>query len=185
MRGTAKRARPGTVEVQDGPVRMTAHRGMRLRHVSDTPGPMGLTFGGDTMGHWNVDRINRLLDAFHAPVVRMPLPRENMIGMARVGAPDAAIVSRYASKPLATMPPLSFVAFGVEDAGELGIATLLVDGHHRMAALALMNATAVPARVLPPTLADDVRIVEMGEFATFPEPDMSGFKKVHHAGAAR
>lgn len=185
MHGTTKRSRPGTVHVQDGPVRMTAARGMRLRHVSDTPGPMGVCFGGDTMGHWNVDRINRLLDAFDAPVIRMPLPHANMVGMARVGAPDMTVVRRYTRMGLATMPPLSFIAFGVEDAGEIEIATLLVDGHHRMMALAMMGAAAVPARVLPPTLVDDVRVVEMSEFVTFPEPDMSGFKKVPHGRGDR
>lgn len=156
---------PGIASFDNDGVRMSARREMRLRHVSDTWTDADQALGGDTLGHWNVTRINRLLDAFDAPIVRLPIARETMVAMARVGAPDAQRAGRYAGMGVASMPPLSFVAVrGAPDA----VTSMLVDGHHRMLALSLLDAKFVPARVLPPSLADDVRIVEMSEAAVFP-----------------
>ncbi|WP_174297243.1 hypothetical protein [Sphingomonas bacterium] len=177
-------ARSSRVEVQDGRVRMSAERGTVLRHASDTPGDMGVVFGGDTLGHWNVDRINRILDAFDAPVHHLPVPIEKMLGMARVGDPDPDRAHRYAAQGLATMPPLSFVSMVLDRTGPSTLTTLLVDGHHRMMALYLLDVTVVPARVLPSQLVDDVRVVEMSQLVTFPEPTFSGRRVVTGSGSA-
>lgn len=153
-----------TIEFDNGGVRMTAVRQQMLRHASDLPDGHEECFGGDTMGHWNVARINRLLDAFAAPVVAMPIPRPVILSMARVGKPDEARARAHAARGIAGMPPLSFVSFEMSDE----LKCLLVDGHHRMLALHYMGADSVPARVLPPSLADDVRIVEIAEAVVFP-----------------
>ncbi len=58
------------------------------------------------------------------------------------------------------------------------LTTLLVDGHHRMMALYLLGVTSVPARVLPFLLVDDVRVVEMSQIVTFPEPTFTGRRVV-------
>lgn len=155
-----------------GKVRMTVTREMRLRHVSDSPGPNGVAFGGDRMGQWNVSRILRILDAMGAPTIAMPINQPTMLNMARVGDPDLGRAQSYARMGRASMPPLTFVALPAgEDTKTLR--TMLVDGHHRMLALCLLGTTIVPARVLPPELADDVRIVEMIEAAVFPTPDFA------------
>lgn len=148
-----------------GGVRMTARKEVRLRHVSDTPPGGGAAFGGDTLGQWNVDRINRILDSMDAPVVQLPIDPITMRAMAKVGAPDMVQVGRYVARGLRTMPPLSFIAI---DLGDGHKRTMMVDGHHRMMALAMLDAPTVPVRVLPAALADDVRIVEMYECAVFP-----------------
>ena len=164
--------RRGKIEVDNDGVAMTVRREMRLRHASDTVVDTGIVFGGDTMGHWNVDRINRLLDAFNAPVREIQLAESVMRNMAAVGAPDLARVSRYVALPRSTMPPLSFVAFMVRDEHGLKVRSMMIDGHHRLLALAMNGASSIPIRILPPELADDVRVVEMLEAAVFPEPRM-------------
>ena len=87
--------------------------------------------------------------------------------MGKVGAPDMVRVGRYAAMGPLSMPPLSFVSLPSEGAREAR--TMLVDGHHRITALALLQIEIVPVRILPLALTDDVRIVEMGEVAIFPE----------------
>jgi hypothetical protein len=153
------------VEVDLDGVSMTVTRQMRLQHASDFPNGREECFGGDTMGHWNVARINRILDACYAPIVQLPMPADVILGLARVGKPDLRRARQHAERGLATMPPLSFVSF--VDADDV-VQCLLVDGHHRMMALHFLDVAAVPARVLPPALADDVRIVEMTETALMP-----------------
>lgn len=150
-------------------VAITVTREMRLRHVSDTASDRGAVFGGDEMGHWNVDRINRILDALEAPIHQLRIPAEVMHSMARVGAPDVRLAKNYARAGLASMPPLSFVSFeepSLNDAGT--VRTMLVDGHHRMLALVIMGASAVPARILPRELEHDVRVVEIAQVCLFP-----------------
>lgn len=155
--------------VDVGGVPVTVTREMRLRHVSDTAADRGVVFGGDQMGHWNVDRINRILDALDAPVHQLRIPIEVMRNMARVGAPDAALAKRYAHAGLGGMPPLSFVSFEEPNLNAGGtVRTMLVDGHHRMLALAFLGASAVPARILPRELEHDVRVVEIAQVCMFP-----------------
>lgn len=151
---------------------MTVGREKRLRHVSDTVIDTGVVFGGDTMGHWNVDRVNRLLDAFDAPVREISLPVSVMRNMAAVGAPDPIRAARYVAMPRATIPPLTFVAFMAQDEHGAKVQSMMIDGHHRMLALAIIGAPSIPIRVLPPGLADDVRVAEVCEVAIFPEPRM-------------
>ncbi|MBB3691490.1 hypothetical protein [Sphingomonas sp. BK580] len=152
---------------------MTVTREMRLRHVSDIARGDGVVFGGDSMGHWNVDRINRILDAMEAPTRQLSLPPAAMHGMAMVGAPDPVKVEAYVRMGLSHMPPLTFVSLDEPEkqAGSI-IRTMLVDGHHRMAALFVMGVGSVPARVLPRELERDVRVVELSEVAIFPEPQV-------------
>jgi hypothetical protein len=148
-------------------VGMNVGTGARVVHASDRFGDREECFGGDTMGHWNVARINRILDACAAPVVIMPIPRANMLEMARVGKPDINRSQAYALLGAASMPPLSFVSFPDSKGG---FQCMMVDGHHRMLAMHMLGVESVPARILPPELADDVRIIEIYEVAVFPEP---------------
>lgn len=166
-----RQAGAAEIRVDNDGVAMTVMREMRLRHVSDTARGDGVVFGGDAMGHWNVDRINRILDAMSAPVRDLRIPLQAMRGMASVGAPDPARVAVYASLGTGSMPPLTFVSLEADgDQPTDTIRTMLVDGHHRMGALYLLNAGTVPARVLPRELSRDVRVVELSEVAVFPEP---------------
>ena len=150
-----------------GPVRMTAQIQHRVLHAADTIFGRDECFGGDRLGHWNVARINRILDAMSAPIVHLPIPADTRMAMARVGAPDPNKAQLYAIMGVASMPPLSFVQMpgGAPDE----VRQMMVDGHHRMLALVHL-AVDVPARILPASLADDVRIVEMSEIAVFPDP---------------
>lgn len=160
----------GEVRVDNDGVPMTVMHQMRLRHASDTVVGMGVIFGGDIMGHWNVDRINRILDAMTAPVRDLVIPKDNMRAMARVGAPDMAKAGRYMARGAASMPPLTFVAIGAAGGRVTNDSIMLVDGHHRMMALFMLGARSVPARVLPAELEQDVRVLEVAEVAIFPDP---------------
>lgn len=136
-------------------------------HEADVPRPERYQiFGGDDMGHWDVNRAQLLVKAMRLKPWEWPIPATERENMARVSPLDMDYVRKLAAEPITD--PLLFVDMGDGTGDDYQM--MMIDGHHRMMATVLREQATVPVFAFWHALKPLIRVVKIIETTTYMDP---------------